>query len=209
MNPLPTRQECNPEMICALIEAHRRYDDLFTYHEDQYQRYGEPVYEYEGVRAEGYRHSEESTFFIRVEEAMESENTYVPDYQELVSQLSEWDELEVLDSFEDFDTTEDGVDVEMRYTEFEVVGANAEWLIPSALCYGGIDDSLSFDQEFISYCERNDLECFNMRNHFVVRGEAIEEDFRSDSYFTANLRDRLDDEFHQGTSSANMNVFHP
>lgn len=209
MNPLPTRQECNAKMICAVIEAHNQYEDLFTYHEDQYQRYGEPVYEYEGVRAEGYRHSEDPTFVIRAEEATESDNTYIPDYEELVSNLSGWDSLESIDTFEGTQETEDGVEVEMMYKEFEVVGDEAEWLIPTALCYGGIDNSLPSDQELIAYCERNDLECFNMRNHFVVRGDAIEEDFRSDSYFTAKLRDRLDDEFHSGTSSANMNVFHP
>lgn len=209
MNPLPTRQECNARMICALVEAHHRYSDLFTYHEDQYQRYGEPVYEYEGVRAEGYRHSEDPKFYIRVEEALETEEAYVPDYQELVSHLSERDSLEAIDSFEDFDTTEDGADVEMRYTEFEVVGDDAEWLVPTALCYGRLDENFPDDQEVISYCERNGMECFNIRNHFVVRGEGISENFRSDSYFTAKLRDRLNDELHQGTSSANMNVFNP
>lgn len=200
MNPLPTRQSCNDNVICALIEFHHNHSDLFSYHEDRYTRYGEPVYEYEGVRPEGYLHSEDNSFFIRVEEATESDNDFIADYNTLVELMRDHTHLSATNTEKRRYNNEDGEGtIKLRSTEFEVVDG-AEWDVPTLLQYGHISppDERSMDY----FCDRNNLEWFKIRNHFVVRGASATDEFRSASYMEARVSDTLNE-----STTGKANIF--
>jgi len=196
-------------MICALIEAHNRYEELFSYHEDRYSRYEEPEYEYEGVRAEGYKHNEDPTFLIRFEETVNGDVDYFSDYTDLVDSIQQnMVGVESIDTERDVDTF-DGVRLEFGFTEFEVQSESAEWVTPTLLSYGSLHLDSTIDDTVTHFCDRKDLEYFNIRNHFVIRGENITESENRPERFRAQVSDRLDSNDHAGTSSANMNLFLP
>lgn len=213
MNPLPTHQNCNPRTICTLVEAHRQLEDLFSYYEDRHTpRYEEgPLYEYEGVRAEMYQQNEDPTFMIRFEEAVngDGEENYESDYHELVETLQSWEGIQSTDTNDFESETEDGVLVSGGFTEFEVQHTSADWLVPTILAYGSLHLNSTIDDGTTYFCDRNDLEYFNIRNHFVVRGTNITDGDTDPERVRTRLLDTLNEEDHMGTSSSNTNLFIP
>jgi hypothetical protein len=158
-----------------------------------------------------YRQNEDPTFMIRFEEAVngDGEENYESDYHELVETLQSWEGIQSTNTNDFESETEDGVLVSGGFTEFEVQHTSADWLVPTILAYGSLHLNSTIDDETTYFCDRNDLEYFNIRNHFVVRGTNITDGDTDPERVRTRLLDTLNEEDHIGTSSSNTNLFIP
>lgn len=163
MNPRTSYEDIDTETARAFIELFIQHGEIFKFAADSRVSDDEELRAY--VIEENYQNTDDGKSTIEISGVNQTEKV-----NEL-SQIFQKMDLVIIDESEKEDYHESiGEYTVNTITAFAPKNINAEWNVPNLLVYGSLSPEI---KDTCNYAFGNKYEYYDIRNHYVVRGEQL------------------------------------